>query len=93
MQPQSRPRVSRGLLLALSTPFGQRGWFHEAWQGDGDWERVKVTAEQCPRIPAAFPAEERQALGERWFRQEYLCSLGIPSRDKSDAVKQVVDTR
>ena len=67
--------VSRGRLLALSTPFGKRGWFHEAWHGTGDWKRVKVTAEQCPRIPAAFLAEERQALGERWFRQEYLCSF------------------
>jgi hypothetical protein len=67
--------VSRGRLLALSTPFGKRGWFHDAWHGGGDWERVKVTAEQCPRIPADFLAEERQALGERWFRQEYEVSF------------------
>jgi hypothetical protein len=67
--------VSRGRLLALSTPFGKRGWFYDAWQGEGDWERVRVTAEQCPRIPAAFLAEELQALGERWYRQEYLCSF------------------
>jgi hypothetical protein len=67
--------VSRGRLLALSTPFGKRGWFHDAWHGAGDWERVKVTAEQCPRIPADFLAEERRALGERWFRQEYECSF------------------
>jgi Terminase large subunit, T4likevirus-type, N-terminal len=67
--------VSRGRLLALSTPFGKRGWFHDAWHGSGDWMRVKVTAEQCPRIPADFLAEERRALGERWFRQEYLCSF------------------
>ena len=42
---------------------------------NGDWMRVKVTAEQCPRIPAAFLAEERRALGERWYRQEYQCSF------------------
>ena len=41
-----------------------------------------MTAEQCPRIPADFLAEERQALGERWFRQEYLCSF----EDAVDAV-------
>jgi hypothetical protein len=74
--------VSRGRLLALSTPFGRRGWFYEAWQGGGDWERVRVTAEQCPRIAADFLAGERQALGERWFRQEYLCSF----EDAGDAV-------
>jgi Terminase large subunit, T4likevirus-type, N-terminal len=79
--------VSRGRLLALSTPFGKRGWFHDAWHGSGDWERVKVTAEQCPRIPADFLAEERQALGERWFRQEYLCSF----EDTIDAVFAYAD--
>jgi len=79
--------VSRGRLLALSTPFGKRGWFHDAWHGPGDWERVKVTAEQCPRIPADFLAEERQALGERWFRQEYLCSF----EDTIDAVFAYAD--
>src|SRR5262245_14757128 len=67
--------VSRGRLVALSTPFGKRGWFHEAWHGPGDWQRVKITAEQCPRISADFLSEERQALGERWYRQEYLCSF------------------
>ena len=74
--------VSRGRLLALSTPFGKRGWFHDAWQGSGNWDRVRVTAEQCPRIPSDFLAEERQALGERWFRQEYQCSF----EDTIDAV-------
>jgi hypothetical protein len=79
--------VSRGRLLALSTPFGKRGWFHDAWHGAGDWERVKVTAEQCPRIPADFLAEERRALGERWYRQEYLCSF----EDTLDAVFSYTD--
>ena len=74
--------VSRGRLLALSTPFGKRGWFHDAWHGSGDWEHVKITADECPRIPVDFLAEEREALGERWFRQEYLCSF----EDSVDAV-------
>jgi hypothetical protein len=79
--------VSRGRLVALSTPFGKRGWFHDAWHGSGDWARVKVTAEQCPRIPAAFLEEERQALGERWYRQEYQCSF----EEVIDAVFQHAD--
>jgi hypothetical protein len=61
--------------VALSTPFGKRGWFHDEWHGANAWERVKITADQCPRIPAAFLAAERQALGERWFAQEYGCSF------------------
>lgn len=67
--------VSRGRLVALSTPFGKRGWFHEEWSGANRWQRVRVTAEECPRIGADFLAEERLALGERWYRQEYGCSF------------------
>src|SRR5262249_39437155 len=63
--------VSQGRLVALSTPFGKRGWFHEEWQGTAAWQRVRITAEQCPRIPRAFLEEERRSLGERWFAQEY----------------------
>jgi hypothetical protein len=67
--------VSRGRLVALSTPFGQRGWFHAEWTGQGDWERVRVTADQVPRITPEFLAEERRALGDRWYAQEYCCSF------------------
>ena len=67
--------VSGGRLLALSTPFGKRGWWFEEWQGGGPWERVEIKAEQCPRITAEFLDEEERALGRRWFRQEYECSF------------------
>jgi hypothetical protein len=67
--------VSQGRLVALSTPFGKRGWFYEEWSGTGDWERVRITADQCPRITPEFLAEERRALGERYHRQEYFCSF------------------
>jgi hypothetical protein len=74
--------VSQGRLAALSTPFGKRGWFYEAWTGTETWERVRVLAGECPRIPVDFLTEERQALGERWYRQEYECSF----EDTIDAV-------
>lgn len=67
--------VSQGQLVCLSTPFGKRGWFHEEWAGRNPWQRVKITADQCQRIPAEFLEEERMALGERWYRQEYSCSF------------------
>jgi hypothetical protein len=73
---------SGGRMVALSTPFGKRGWFFEEWEGKGDWARVRVTAEECPRISPAFLAEEQRALGPRWFRQEYGCSF----EEASDAV-------
>jgi hypothetical protein len=67
--------VVRGRLLCLSTPAGRRGFFYEAWSGQSKWHRVEVTAHHCPRIPKEFLAEEQRELGERWFRQEYLCSF------------------
>ena len=67
--------VSGGRLVALSTPFGARGWWWEAWRGPERWERYEVRASECPRIPAAFLEEERRNLGEWWYRQEYNCEF------------------
>jgi hypothetical protein len=67
--------TSKGALVTLSTPFGKRGWFHEEWTGTGKWERVKVRPDECPRITPAFLAEERAALGPRWYAQEYEVSF------------------
>lgn len=63
--------VSQGRLLALSTPFGQRGWFHDEWIGSGPWKRVHVPWTLCPRITPAFIAEETRAMGSAWVDQEY----------------------
>ena len=65
--------VSGGRLVALSTPFGTRGWWYEAWRSEEPWERYEVPAAACPRIPAAFLEEERRSMGEWWFEQEYGC--------------------
>jgi hypothetical protein len=79
--------VSSGALWLMSTPFGKRGFFYEAWQGgDPEWERIRVTAYECARIERGFLEEERKAMGERWFRQEYLCEFvdevsGVFGRD------------
>ncbi len=68
--------VSGGRLLALSTPFGKRGWWFEAWEQGASWERVKVTAHDCPRITPQFLEEERRELPASWFKAEYLCEFG-----------------
>jgi hypothetical protein len=67
--------VTRGRLIAMSTPFGKRGWFYEEWIGTGTWERIRVTANECPRISREFLEDEKRALGEIWYRQEYECSF------------------
>jgi len=64
--------TSDGDLVLLSTPFGRRGHFHDAWEHGGDaWERVRVTARDCPRISESFLAGERAAMGSLAFRSEY----------------------
>jgi hypothetical protein len=68
--------VSDGRLICLSTPWGKRGFFHNAWaRGGDDWARIEVPASRISRISAAFLAQERRALGEAFFRQEYQCSF------------------
>jgi hypothetical protein len=68
--------VSEGRLICLSTPYGKRGFFHDAWaRGGEDWARIEVPAERIGRISAQFLAQERRGLGESWYRQEYQCSF------------------
>jgi hypothetical protein len=68
--------VSNGRMICLSTPYGKRGFFHDAWANGGDdWARIEIPAARIPRISAEFLAAERRSLGESWFRQEYCCSF------------------
>ena len=83
--------VSGGDIWLMSTPFGRRGFFYQAWveseprplgsgllsevRGRPDWRRIKVPATECPRILPANLARDRIAMGDRWFRQEYMCEF------------------
>jgi hypothetical protein len=64
--------TSGGALVALSTPFGRRGWFYQTWEHGEGWERTRVPSTGCPRIAPEFLREEEAAMGEWWFKQEYL---------------------
>jgi len=67
--------VSGGRLVAMSTPFGTRGWWYEAWESAEPWERYEVPADRCPRISPTFLEEERRSMGVWWFDQEYGCKF------------------
>jgi hypothetical protein len=68
--------VSGGRIVLLSTPFGKRGFFYQEWTEGGDqWRRVKITADQCPRIDKEWLDRERQMIGDWWYRQEYMCEF------------------
>ena len=85
--------VSGGRLIALSTPFGRRGWFHQEWTEGKGWQRIKVTATECPRISSEFLEQEKASLGDWWYRQEYQCEF--TDTDQSifsyDLVHQALD--
>jgi len=91
--------TSQGRLLLLSTPFGKRGFFSDVWHDGGPvWQRVRVAAQECPRISPAFLAEEREQIGQWWFSQEYECefvdadSQAFRTEDVQAAQGEFVDT-
>jgi hypothetical protein len=77
--------TSDGHLIALTTPAGKRGWFHEVWHSpavDDTWHRVRVPASDCPRISKEFLDEELRELGPIRFSEEYELEF----RDNEEAV-------
>ncbi|RDD62622.1 terminase large subunit domain-containing protein [Ferruginivarius sediminum] len=67
--------TTRGRMIGLSTPYGKRGWFYETWENGADWKKVRITADDCPRITPEFLEDERREMGEWLFRQEYYCEF------------------
>ncbi len=67
--------VSGGRIVLLSTPFGKRGFFHSEWTDGQDWRKVKITADQCPRIDKSWLERERAMIGDWWYLQEYFCEF------------------
>jgi hypothetical protein len=67
-----------GRLILLSSCYGKRGIFWEAWRGPEDgtvelvpWLKMRIPASECPRIPAWFLAEQRQIMGWWNYASEY----------------------
>ena len=67
--------TSGGKMILMTTPFGKRGHFYEEWVGDADWLRIEAKAPECTHFTPGFLDAERGALGEWWFKQEYLCEF------------------
>lgn len=85
--------VSHGRHILMSTPFGKRGHFYEAWEhGGDDWERIVFKASQNPRITPEFLEQERRAIGDWWYRQEYECEFVDPvsSIFSSDLIRSAI---
>jgi phage terminase large subunit len=67
--------VSGGRIILLSTPFGKRGFFYSEWTDGQGWRKVKITADQCPRIDKDWLMRERAMIGDWWYLQEYFCEF------------------
>lgn len=68
--------VSQGRIILLSTPFGSRGFFWREWaEGGDDWKRVRIPADQCPRIDPGWLEKEKARIGSWWASQEYFCTF------------------
>jgi hypothetical protein len=70
--------ASHGRMICLSTPQGKRGFFYKAWTStDQDWQRIEIPATMCPRLRPEDLEQERRALGDVAFRQEYMCTFEV----------------
>jgi hypothetical protein len=67
--------VSGGRLIMLSSPCGKRGVLYSEWVSDHAWQRIKVTADQCPRITREFLDGERERMTQDVFKQEFYCEF------------------
>jgi len=71
----------------MSTPFGERGFLYDELDANRRGvAAVRVPATECARISAGFLEAERATMGDRRFRQEYLCEFvetvsGVFDRD------------
>jgi len=69
--------ASDGALWALSTPWGRRGWFFEAWEDrTGLWDKHRVTVHESAQYDAGRIQEVRASLGGFVFASDYLCEFG-----------------
>ncbi|WP_454115699.1 terminase large subunit domain-containing protein [Microbacterium lacticum] len=69
--------ASDGMILALSTPWGRRGWFYELHEdATNGWERHKVTVYESAQYSPQRIAEVRKALGSFVFASDYECVFG-----------------
>jgi len=59
-------------LIITSTPKGKLGFFYEEWEAkDPVWFRIKVSADDCPRINKEFLKREKKKLGKDFYEREY----------------------
>jgi hypothetical protein len=65
--------ATQGDQVLLSTPRGKRGFFHEIWHSDEDWQRMMVRSDEVGRIREEDLEVFRSTMPEQFFQQEFYC--------------------
>jgi hypothetical protein len=65
--------ATQGEQVLLSTPRGKRGFFHEIWHSDEDWQRMMVRSDEVGRIRPEDLEVFRSTMPEQFFQQEFYC--------------------
>ena len=65
--------ATQGEQVLLSTPRGKRGFFHEIWESDDDWQRMIIRSDEVSRIRSEDLEVFRSTMPEQFFRQEFYC--------------------
>jgi hypothetical protein len=58
-------------IILLSTPFGRKGYFANAFKDD-TFTKFHVSSEECPRIDKEFLEQEKKRMTKLQYTQEYL---------------------
>lgn len=83
--------VSQGKMILLSTPAGCRGHFYNFYIDENSgWEKITVTADQCPRLDPEWLEAERNQVGDLIFRQEYMCEF-VQNVDSLFSIEEIND--
>jgi hypothetical protein len=67
--------ATQGEQVLLSTPRGKRGFFHEIWESDDDWQRMIISSDEVPRIRSEDLEVFRSTMPDEFFRQEFYCEF------------------
>ena len=70
----------KSLLMLISTPNLKEGFYFDIWDKNygsrkSEWECIKITASQCPRISKEYLKGERESLGKAVYEREFFCKF------------------
>lgn len=85
---------SDGQIVALSTPWGRRGWFFDLHEDvRNGWERHRVTVHESAQYDERRIATIRSSVGSFEWSSDYECEFGDTDSQyfSSEAIRAAVD--